>query len=249
MHEPKSILITGAGRGIGTALARAYADTDVHLFLGDIHAERLASVCSSLGQFSSTIHGRVIDITDRAAMEDWIAEAESIKPLDLVIANAAISHGNKVREETEDQIRAVFAVNLDGTLNTILPALRRFRERKQGQIAVMSSLAGFRGFPHAPSYCATKSAIRIFGQGLRARVKREGVSISVVIPAFVRTPMTDANLYGMPGIIEADKAASIIKAKLAKKKPEFIFPQPYPLLAWLLSVVPPSLIARITSLK
>jgi short-subunit dehydrogenase len=249
MKNPKSVLITGAGRGIGAALAREYAAPGIDLFLVDIQADPLEGVCSACDHMGARTWCHVADVSDSDGMEHCIREAEGIGPLDLAVANAGISHGNKIKEETPEEARAVFAVNLDGMLNTILPVLPYFRQRRRGQIALMSSLAGLRGFPHAPSYCATKAAIRVYGQALRARLKREGIVVSVVIPAFVKTPMTDANLYGMPGIVEADKAARIIRTKLAKGKPEFIFPQPYPVLAWILSLVPSRILAGLISFK
>jgi len=249
MINPQSILITGAAGGIGAALARAYAARGVHLFLGDVSAEKLENLCQECNELGADARGRVVDVTDKRSMEEWITVSDEVSPLDLVIANAGISHGNLRKEETADQIRAVFAVNLDGTLNTVLPVLPIFRRRARGQIALMSSLAGLRGFPHAPSYCASKAAIRVFGQGLRARVKREGVTVSVVVPAFVKTPMTNANLYNMPLLLESDRAAAIIKRKLAQGRPEFVFPHPYPALAWFVSSVPSSLLAFFTKLK
>ena len=97
------------------------------------------NLCPSCADFRRDSPQRGVDVTDKSAMENWIAEADAISPLDLVIANAGISHGNLVDEETPEQIRAVFAVNLDGMLNTVLPALPRMRSRKRGQIALMSS--------------------------------------------------------------------------------------------------------------
>lgn len=249
MQDPKSILLTGAGRGLGYALAKAYAAPGTHLFVCDVEEAGLQDLSSACGALGATVHHRVVDVTDQAAMEEWIAQADALSPLELVIANAGISHGNRVKEETAQEIRAVFAVNLDGMLNTVLPALPLLRGRKKGQIALMSSLAGIRGLPHAPSYCATKAAVRIFGQGLNARVRREGVQVSVVIPAFIKTPMTAANLYHMPRILDADQAASIIKRKLAKGKSEFVFPRPFPGFAWGVSATPPSLLAYFTRLR
>lgn len=249
MRDPKSILITGVAGGIGSALARAYAAPGVHLFMGDVSTRRLDDVCAACVGLGASVERRVVDVRDRPAMEAWINDADKLSPLDLVIANAGISHGNAIREETPEEARDVFAVNMDGTLNTVLPILPRMRERKRGQIALMSSLAGFCGFPHAPSYCATKAAIRIFGQGLRGRVKREGVLVSVIIPAFVKTPMTDANLYYMPRVLPADKAAQIIKRKLAAGKAEFVFPRPYPAAAWFLSSLPSSVLEFFLSFK
>lgn len=249
MLDPKSVLITGASGGIGSALARAYARPGRHLFLGDVNREKLDQLCDACNESGAVAAGRVVDVTDRDDMKSWIEEADGTAALDLVIANAGISHGNLNHEETEEQTRAVFAVNLDGTLNTILPVLPPMRSRKRGQVAIMGSLACVRGFPHSPSYCASKAAIRVFGQGLRARVAREGVSVCVIIPAFVRTPMTDANLYGMPWRIEADEAARIIQRKLSQDKPEFVFPRPYPLAAWIASAMPSSVMSFVTRLK
>lgn len=236
--DPTSILITGAAGGIGSALAHVYAAPGIHLFLGDTNTAGLEAVCDCCRKAGAVAHGRVVDVRDRAGMERWIAEADAIKPLDLVIATAGISRGSVAREETADDIRTVFAVNLDGMLNTVLPALPRLRGRKRGQIALMSSLAAISGFPHAPSYSATKAAVRIFGQGLRARVAREGVSVSVIIPSFVRTPMTDANRFFMPWRVSAGRAARIIQRKLARNKTEFVFPLPYSVVARIVSALP-----------
>jgi len=249
MLDPKSVLITGASGGIGSALARAYARPGRHLFLGDVDGDKLAKLCDECNELGAFAHGRVVDVTEKETMEAWIAEADGTAALDLVIANAGISHGNLRREETAEQIRAVFAVNLDGTLNTVLPALPLLRTRKRGQIAIMGSLACVRGFPHSPSYCASKAAVRVLGQGLRARVHREGVSVCVIIPAFVRTPMTDANLYGMPWRLEADEAARIIQRKLLQDKAEFVFPHPYSVAAWIASAMPSSVMSFFTRLK
>ena len=132
MLDPKSVLITGASGGLGSALARAYATHGRHLFLGDVDGDKLAKLCDECNELGAVAHGRVVDVTEKEAMEAWIAEADGTAALDLVIANAGISHGNLRREETAEQIRAVFAVNLDGTLNTVLPALPLLRTREEG---------------------------------------------------------------------------------------------------------------------
>jgi len=249
LRDPRAILITGAAGGIGSALARTYAASGVCLFLGDLNPVGLENLCRLCSEAGATAHAATVDVRDRAAMEDWIVEAESILPLDLVIANAGISHGNLRKEETPDEYRAVFDVNVNGLLNTILPVLPLMRHRRRGQIALMSSLAGLRGFPHSPSYCASKAAVRTLGQGLRARLKREGVCVSVIIPAFVKTPMTEANLYRMPWRLEPDQAAAIIKKQLGRGKPEFIFPGPYAVVGWVLSAMPRFILNLATELR
>lgn len=153
------------------------------------------------------------------------------------------------QEETPREIRAVFEVNLDGMLNTIEPVLPLFRQRGRGQIALMSSQAGCRGFPVAPSYCATKAAIRVYGEGLRARLLRENIVVSVINPAFIKSAMTDANPYHMPFRLSAEQAAGIIKKGLADKKARLCFPFPLVVGTYLLSLLPQSLVDRFLLLK
>lgn len=249
VQEAKSILITGAAGGIGSALARAYAAPGVYLFLGDLESAPLEALTDACRDMGATAHGAVVDVIDRKAMAEWITKADAVQPLDLVILLAGISKGSRRREETMEEARAVFAVNLEGMLNTIEPVLPLMRKRRRGQIALMSSQAGCRGFPEAPSYCATKAAIRVYAEGLRARLLRENVGVSVIIPGFVKTPMTDANPYPMPFRIRAARAAGIIKRSLARNKPRIRFPQPIPAAVYALSLLPPSWIDRLVTLK
>jgi len=245
----QSILITGAAGGIGREVSLAYAEPGVHLFLGDIDASHLEEVTAACRDRGAVAQETLADVTNRRDMAEWILAADAQKPLDLVISLAGISKGTVRREETFEEIRSVLAVNLEGLLNTIEPILPRFRERRRGQLAFTSSYAGFRGFPVAPSYCATKAAVRVYGEGLRARLHREGVGVSVIIPGFVRTPMTDANPYFMPFRISAPRAAAIIKRGLARNKPRIRFPRPIPLVVHFLSLLPPAWIDRFVTLK
>jgi NADP-dependent 3-hydroxy acid dehydrogenase YdfG len=230
-------------------LAKAYAAPGIHLFLGDIEAQRLESLASQCRSLEAQTWTTVVDVTNREAMATWITQSHHIRPLDLIIALAGISRGTLSREETPEEIRAVFAVNLDGMLNTVEPAIPLFRQRGRGQIALMSSLAGCRGFPVAPSYCATKAAIRVYGEGLRARLLRENIVLSVINPGFVKSSLTDANPYPMPFLISAERAARIIKHQLAKRKARFCFPGPLAAGVFLLSLLPPSWVDRYLNLK
>ena len=101
----------------------------------------------------------------------------------------------------------IFAANVEGVLNTVLPALPMLRSRRRGQVALMSSLASFRGFPGAPAYCGSKAAVRVWGEGLRPWLAREGVEVSVICPGFVTTRMTEGNRFPMPFLMDADQAA------------------------------------------
>ena len=247
--EARSILITGAAGAVGSALARVYAAPGIHLFLGDLNSDRLEVLTTACRSLGATVDSRVVDVTDRSGMASWIAAVDARQPLDLVISLAGISRGTARREEEMEEVRAVFEVNLNGMLNTIEPVLPLMRKRRRGQIALMSSQAGCRGFPVAPSYCATKAAIRVYAEGLRARLLREHIGVSVIIPGFIKSPLTAANPYPMPFLISAERAAHIIKRGLARNKPRLRFPQPIPAATYLLSLLPPSWVDRFITLK
>jgi NADP-dependent 3-hydroxy acid dehydrogenase YdfG len=93
MVEPKSILITGAASGLGAALAKVYSRPGVDLFLCDITPDKLENVKSQCAELGARVHVRTQDVTHRQSTEDWVLECEGIRPLDLVLANAAISRG------------------------------------------------------------------------------------------------------------------------------------------------------------
>jgi NADP-dependent 3-hydroxy acid dehydrogenase YdfG len=246
---PRSILITGAAGAIGSALAKAYSAPGVTLFLGDIAADGLKSVthhCLALGAMARK---EVVDVSDREAMRGWIGDAHASAPLDLIMAIAGISKGNIAREETAEEADEVLSVNVKGTFNTFLSALPLMRARGGGQIALMSSLAGTRGFPVAPSYSATKAAVRIYGEAWRARLKRENIHVTVINPGFIQSPMTRANPYFMPFLVETDRASRIIRKRLEKAPASITFPWPVSLGAWCLSLLPPALFSRMVLLK
>lgn len=235
----KSILITGASSGIGEALARAYAEPGRFLALSGRNARRLEAVAKACRGFGAKVEATNIDVAEKRQMADWIGQIDAKHPIDLVIANAGTSAGTGGRGESEEQARDIFAINLAGVLNTVWPLIDPMRNRSQGQIAIVSSLAAFRGIPGTPAYSASKSAVKSWGEALRGWLMADGIRVSVICPGFVRTRMTDKNPFPMPLIMEAEKAAGIIKKGLEKNKARIAFPWPMVFLAWLLAALPP----------
>lgn len=240
LKNPKSILITGASSGIGAALALCYAEEGVFLALSGRDEERLRAVASACQDKGAAVDIAVLSVTDQGHMEDWITEVDDANPLDLVIANAGISGGTGgvMNGEPIAQARAIFDVNLTGVLNTVGPILPRMIERKTGQVALIASLAAFRGFPGAPAYSASKGAVRFYGEALRGAIHDTGVRINVVCPGFVESRMTAVNDFPMPFLMSAEKAAGIIAAGLARDKGRIAFPWPVHLSSWFLSILP-----------
>ncbi|HIJ61678.1 MAG TPA: SDR family NAD(P)-dependent oxidoreductase [Rhodospirillaceae bacterium] len=236
----RCILITGASSGLGEALARAYAGTGVRLCLGGRDAARLEAVGQACRDLGAAVDCRCIDVADRQAMAQWLNDIDERHPLDLVIANAGVSAGTGADlGETAEQARAIFSVNLEGVLNTVLPVIEPMRRRRRGQIVIMASLAGFRGLPSAPAYSASKAAVRVWGEGLRGWLASDGIGVTVVCPGFVATPMTSRNRFPMPFLMTADDAARLIRRAVGQNRGRVAFPWPMAALLWLLAALPP----------
>ncbi|KIL99125.1 Oxidoreductase short-chain dehydrogenase/reductase family [Paramagnetospirillum magnetotacticum MS-1] len=240
-----SILITGASSGLGAGLARVFAAPGITLHLSGRDLGRLDEVAGQCRARGSEVYTAPVDVTDRAATARWVESSEAIRPLDLIIANAGISAGTGGRGETEAQTRAIFATNVDGVFNTVLPAIAFLKERHRGQIGIMSSLASFRGFPGAPAYCASKAAVRVWGESLRGELAPLGVGVSVICPGFVKTPMTAVNRFSMPFLMDVERASRIMARGLAGNRGRIAFPWPMHVMARLAGCLPSALMDRI----
>lgn len=239
---PRSVVITGASSGIGEALAFAYAAPGMTLGLTGRDAARLAAVAERCRARGASVESAVVDAADRAAMAAWLMAQDQRAPVDLIIANAGISAGTGSSGlESEEQARRIFQVNLDGVLNTVHPLLPAMRARGRGQIALMASLAGFRGMPGAPAYCASKAAVRVYGESLRGDLAGQGIAVNVICPGFVRSRITAANHFPMPFLMDTEPAARIIQRGLAANKARISFPWPMAAAVWLFALLPPAL--------
>ena len=241
MKDPRSILITGASSGIGEALAGEYARPGVFLALSGRNRERLDAVVASCRDKGATVSADVVDVTDRDAMAEWIKATHAGHPLDMIIANAGIAGDSGARggDLNESLTRDIFAVNMAGVLNTIFPVLENMRQRKHGQLALVSSIAGFRGLPSAPAYSASKATVKAYGEALHGVLARDRIGVSVICPGFVKSRITDKNAFSMPLIISAPKAARKIRKGLEKNQLLIAFPWPFITFMWFLNLLTP----------
>lgn len=240
MKKPRTIVITGASSGLGAELARQYAEKGVTLALTGRDTSRLDAVARQCHAQGAHVRSAALDVRDAAAMRQWLAQVNEGSPVELVIANAGISAGtgDLKQMESAEQVRDIFAVNLDGVLNTILPLIPAMQARRKGQIAIVSSLAGIVGLPGSPAYSASKAAVRVYGDALRGLLKKDGIQVCVVNPGFVKTPMTQVNQYPMPMILPVEKAAAKIIHKLAHGEGVISFPLPLYAFLSMISVYP-----------
>lgn len=239
MKIPKNILITGASSGLGASLALEYAKAGNTLYLQGRNAKRLENIANECQNHGATVYSQTIDVTDTVSMRNWIEQADVQTPLDLLIANAGISAGTGGSGESSEQVRKIFATNIDGVVNTVQPIIPLMLTRKSGQIVIISSLASIRALPSSPAYSASKACVRYYGESIRGNLLKEGVIVSVICPGYIKTPMTEVNNFPMPFIMSAEKAAKIIARKLEKGRGRIAFPLALYLPLWWLSCLSP----------
>ncbi len=249
MAHYRSVLITGASSGIGEALAHALAAAGVTLHLSGRDAARLHRVAEACRQRGATVAEQIIDVRDTAAMEAWIGGAGR---LDLVVANAGIAAGSgRTDGERLASTRDILGTNIDGTLNTVLPAMEAMRTQPlgadgyRGRIAVIASIAAFVAIPGSPAYCASKAAIDTWTVASARAARTAGIGLTSVCPGYIRTPMTDRNRFPMPGLMEADKAAGIILRGIAAGKIRIAFTWWMAALARIGGLMPPRILGKL----
>ena len=236
--DPKSVFITGASSGLGAHLATEYANKGRTLHLAGRNKDRLADTAGQCRKRGAKVFTYIFDTTDEKAATKAIQTAFKRTPLDLVIANAGVSAGVIGMPENGDATRKIMTTNIFGTLNTVLPALELMKKRRKGHIAMIASLAGYRGMSSCPAYSASKSAVKALGEALYGQQKPHGIHITTICPGFIETPLTDKNRFYMPFLMKADKAARIIHKRLNHAPALIGFPRIMVFGAWLGSCLP-----------
>ena len=246
MKKFSSIVITGASSGIGEALALDYAVPGVALALTGRDAGRLEAVAAACRAKGATVVAGTVDVVDRETFAAWLTAFDDAHPVDLVIANAGISI-DKDNSSLDDfsVIRKTLDVNIGGVLNTVEPLIARLIARKQGQIAIVSSLASFIGLPYSASYNASKAAVRVWGESIRYVLKKKGIGVSVVCPGVVVSRITANAPFPMPFLMTAARASAIIRRGLARNSARIAFPLGTKAAVWLGQVLPGGWTARL----
>ena len=183
--DGKTVIVTGAARGMGAAFARAFAAEGAQVVATDVLAGEDVVA---------------LDVTDEAA---WAALVGRL-PCDVLVNNAGIGgEGKLVEEETLERWRRVFAVNADGVFLGTRAVIPVMRARGGGAVVNVSSFAGFQGTPRAAAYTASKFAVRGFTKAVAMEVARDGIRVNSVHPGSIRTPMLD----GVPEDVVEGKVA------------------------------------------
>jgi short-subunit dehydrogenase len=217
--------ITGGSSGIGAALAHELCRRGARVAITARRAERLADVAASAPGEAHALPG---DVREPAALEEVVAAVEAnVGPIDLAVLNAGIWTQVEVGTWDSAIIREHIETNFMGMVHALDAVLPRMLARRSGTIVGVASVAGYRGYTRAEAYGPSKAAEINLLESLRVDLGPLGVDVQLVNPGFVRTPLTEANDFPMPFMIEAPDAARRIADAIEKGKAETVFPLPY----------------------
>ena len=238
------IFITGGTSGIGWALAEYYLNHGHQVGVCGRDLKKLPAVSKSfVGKYLECFE---VDVTDREALKEAI-ESFAQGDLDLLIANAGISQGDKSSCPQFSVAREILRTNLDGFLNTFEIGFKIMKKKGRGQLVGVSSVAGMVGLPGAAAYCGSKSALLKMCESFSIDFKKFGIDVTTIAPGFIDTPLTKKNKHPMPFLMDSKKAAIKIAGAISKRKFLYIFPLRMKLLMVLLEKMPRSLYRFIMS--
>jgi short-subunit dehydrogenase len=238
--SPTVILITGATGAIGGALAKFYAKPGVTLHLQGRKQDMLQEISQQCCSLGAKVETHSVDLLNTSDALIWLKQIDESSPIDLFIANAGmnINIGRDSSGEKEEEMALLLDLNVKATLLMSGFLAKAMRQRGCGKIVLMSSLAGFYGLPIMPSYCASKAAVKAYGEGLRGWLAGSGVSVCVVMPGNIHSAMCEAMPGPKPFLMAPEPAVRIIARGIASNSARVSFPFPLNLGSWCLMLLP-----------
>lgn len=225
----KTIWIVGASAGIGAAVVEKFQNHPTNADQKIIISARNEDALNKLADGNANIKTMPLDITDADTVTKTVASIEDEFGLpDLVILAAGVYAPMNVKDFSASTIKDHIDTNYLGNVNCLEPLLTKMRARKSGEIAVVASVAGYRGLPNAGAYGPTKAALINLCETLHAELEGSGVLLRVINPGFVKTRLTEKNDFEMPYLQTPEQAADFIYDGLCKNdKFEIAFPPPF----------------------
>lgn len=247
-YQGLSVWITGASSGIGRCTALEVARRGGNIAVSARNKEALRNLADEVAGIPGAGKCLVIPF-DVTSYEANLAAAQTIKDkwdrLDIAFFNAGTCEYVNVKNFDSRLFERLINTNYLSMVYGIEAVLPLLRQSRRPQIAGMSSTVAYRGLPRAAAYAPTKAAIRNMLEGLRLDLLPEHISVSIVCPGFVRTPLTDRNDFPMPMRIKAEKAARIIANGIIRRETEIHFPKGFSWTFKLLSALPDGIYNKI----
>jgi short-subunit dehydrogenase len=242
----RNILISGASSGIGAALANAYAAPGVDLILWGRDRARLESVAETCRARGAHVATSSFDLTDLEALHTALDAAQCP---DIAIFNAGLG-GSVPHDAIAQEARAAGRMAM---VNFVAPVIganamaEKMGRRGAGHIVLLGSIAALFPLPMAPTYSGAKAGLGMFAEALDARIRRHGVAVTLVSPGFIDTPMSQSVTEPKPFLMQADRAAAVIKRKIARGARHVVVPWQYAAIGALSRIVPKFLVRAILS--
>ena len=232
----KTIWITGGSTGIGKALAIRFASKGWNVAISARRVELLDDLSNSY----DNIFGFPLDVTDKERCKEVFNEIKNkFENVDICFFSTGTWDPKKEKNIDVEQMEDVFKINFFGTVNSIKAVEQYFRDKKNGIITIVSSIAGYRGLPNSTGYGPSKSALNNLAESLYFDFKRYNVRVCLVSPGFIQTPMTDKNDFKMPFLKTPEYAADKIYDGLVNKNVfEIHFPKSLTIILKILSFLP-----------
>ena len=234
----KTIWITGASSGIGKSLALKFANEGWQVAA----SARREDLLNQLSESNQNISPFPLDVTSRENCEKIFEKIKNkFENIDTCFFSTGTWDPKKEKEIDIDQMKKVMEVNFFGTLNCIKAVEMYFKEKKNGNISIVSSIAGYRGLPNSTGYGASKAALNNLAESLYFDFGRYNVRVSLISPGFIKTPMTDKNQFKMPFLKTPEFAAEKIYNGLVNGSSfEIDFPKELTLILKFLKILPDS---------
>lgn len=195
MLEGRGAVVTGGGRGIGAAMARALAEAGARVVIASRSAAELAEVVADLGRRGFEVHPETCDVSDSAAVTRLAGVAAArLGRVDILVNSAGISSSAPVAKQSLEEWRRLFAVNVEGLFLVTRALLPAMAERGWGRVVNIASIAGRTAAPYLAAYAASKHAVVGFTRACAAEVAARGVTVNALCPGYVATPMTDRSV-------------------------------------------------------
>ena len=211
----KTIWITGGSTGIGKALAIKFSNKGWNVAI----SARRVELLNELSNQHENITAFPLDVTNKVKCNEVFDQIISkYTNLDICFFSTGTWNPKKEKDIDVEQIEEVFKVNFFGTVNSIKAVEQFFKNQKSGIIAIVSSIAGYRGLPNSTGYGPSKSALNNLAESLYFDFKRFNVRVCLVSPGFIKTPMTDKNDFKMPFLKTPEYAANKIYDGLINKE-------------------------------
>ncbi len=189
--EGKVALITGAGQGIGRAIALRLANEGANIAIVDMNEDKMMAVAEEVSRIGRKATIFKADVTNRDEVFKAVEHAESkLGGFDIMVNNAGMSQVQSLLDVTPEEIEKIFKVNVEGVLWGIQASVKKFKQRKQkGKVISAASIAGHESFPMLGVYSATKFAVRALTQAAAKEFASDGITVNAYCPGIVGTDM------------------------------------------------------------